>query len=124
MISALRNRIAASVGRALFRRAIRGAIPEYVHRIRAVEHPIPRIRPNTWPLVVFACRGPFERDLMVTGWKEFTDRGSLALVHAMVNGTGLNPGHAYTRWLADEKTQVWVVLDLSGDKGCFYMTGI
>jgi hypothetical protein len=71
----IRKHIAALIGRRLFQRAIRGVIPNYVSDIYAVEYPIPFIRSEIMPLVKFSYCEPFERDVLVTGWEDFTNSG-------------------------------------------------
>jgi hypothetical protein len=126
VLSTIKKRIESSIGRRIFRRAIRGAIPDYVSDVRAVENPIPFIRPGTWPLVAFSYREPFERDVLVTGWEDYTNRPAVALVVGVcaAHGTGVHPGRVYTRWSPGEQTRAWLILDASGSRGCFYLTGI
>ena len=110
----------------MFQRAIRGEIPDYVSDVCAVEYPIPLIRPGTWPLVAFSYREPFERDVLLTGWQDYTSQRGVAHVVGVcaTHGTGLRPGRVYTRWLPGEQTRVWLVLDASGSRARFYLTGI
>jgi hypothetical protein len=124
VLSRLKKSIAGSIGRRMFRRAIRETIPDYVHGIQAVEYPIPFFRSDEWPLVSFSCREPFERDLLVTGWDDYTKQTAVAVVVCMAHRTGVHPGRVYTRWLPGEQTRVWLILDESQSHACFYMTGV
>ena len=124
MFAAIKKRIAGSIGRRIFQRAIRGEVPDYVSDIRAVEYPIPIIRSGVWPLVVFSYQVPFERDVLVTGWDDYTKRSPSVIVVAQADVADVRPGRVYTRLLPDEQTRVWLILDASGARGCFYLTGM
>gem|GEM_PF-6283169 len=125
MLSKIKKRIATAIGQRLFRRAIRGAIPDYVSDVRAVEYPIPFVRTGTWPLVAFSYREPFERDVLLTGWDDYTNQPvAQVVVFWTARQTGVHPGRVYTRSLRGEQTRVWLILDASRRRGCFYLTGI
>jgi hypothetical protein len=118
----IRSLISGYFGRAWFRRVISDPIPKHISDVVGIEFPVPLFRRREPPLVSFSYAHPFERDIQLYGWEDFTEQRAALVVGLYAQRAGIAPGRVYTRGLSVDGLRVWLILDAAGSRACFYVT--
>ena len=126
------DRVNRYFGSYWFKRLVGDPVPATVSDLIAHDYPLPLIRPQGLPFVVFSYVGEFERDIQLTGWKpcpcvtgdkEMDE--AMAIVRKTAARAGVTMDQAYAKKLDDEKCEayLWIVLDPTNKKACMYAAG-